>query len=356
MTADSPPVTLCIINYNGARYLRDALQATESFSRGFSEILLIDNASTDDSLDLVGASFPHVKIIRLSKNKGPGAARNAGFAAATFDLILFQDNDVRLQMGCTEQLLSVLEQESRALLVAPRVVYERNPDVVQYDSADCHFLGLMALRNCNCSAVQADATRGRTTSLVTACFLIDRRRWTGGQLFDEDFFFNLEDHDFGLRANLQGLETWVEPHAVVRHGEGTVDLSYRPGDAVAARRTYYLIRNRWLIIGKCYATRTLLLMAPLLLTYEIFQLGGVIRKGWIVPWWRAVRSLLGGIRPLLGKRAAVQSTRKVPDGKLLQNTSLPFTAAVRSGQVERIAVTLFEWLATGYWKMVRAFI
>ena len=356
MTPDIPPVTLCIINYNGARYLCDALQSARSFSVGFSEILLIDNASTDGSLDLVRTRFPDVRIVCLSENKGPGAARNAGFAAAACDLILFQDNDVRLQTGCTELLAAVLMKESRALLVAPRVLYENNPGIIQYDSADCHFLGLMALRNANCAVADTQATCSRTTSLVTACFLIDRRRWTGEQPFDEDFFFNLEDHDFGVRANLMGLQTWVEPKAVVHHGEGTVDLSYRPGHAVAARRLYYLIRNRWFLIGKCYARRTLILMAPLLLVYELFQLVGLVSKGWIRPWWSAVRSFFGALPVLRRKRVAVQASRRIPDRLLLQNMPLPFTRAVRSGSIERFMLTVLQWIATSYWKIVRPFI
>lgn len=350
------PITLCIINHNGARYLIDALQAAMTQSEGFAEILLVDNASTDGGPEIARTHFPQVRVVALNDNKGPGAARNAGLRAASCDLILFQDNDVRLQPGCAALLHSVLLHQTRALLVAPRVVYERNPDVIQYDSADCHFLGLMALRNANRVSAETASISGPTSSLVTACFLIDRRRWPGAQLFDEDFVFNLEDHDFGVRANLQGLETWIEPRAIVSHGEGTPDLSYRPGYAVPARRMYYLIHNRWLIIGKSYAPRTLVLLSPVLLLYELFQLVGLIRRGWLDQWWRALRSLVRNLPRLRQKRAAVQSTRVVPDRQLLRGGPLPFTVAVRTGRIEKAAVALFECVANGYWTIVRTFI
>ncbi len=350
------PVTLCIVNYNGARYLSHALQAAQQQSRGFAEILLVDNASTDDSLQIIATHFPQVRILPLERNQGPGAARNAGFAAAACDLILFQDNDVRLEPDCVAGLCSVLDEQPRALLVAPRVLYGNAPEIIQYDSADCHFLGLMALRNANCKVADADCVSRPTTSLVTACFLMDRRRWNGSLPFDEDFVFNLEDHDFGVRANLQGLQTWIEPRARVRHGEGTAGLSYRPGQTVASQRMFYLIRNRWLIIGKSFSLRTIILLSPVLLLYELFQLAGLIGKGWSREWWRAVRSFWGELPRLRYKRALVQASRIAPDRRVLRPGPLPFTVAIRSSLVEKIAVLVLQWIANGYWWLARAFV
>ncbi len=349
----SLPITLCIINHNGAGNLNGTLQAAIDSLGGVSEFLLVDNASTDASLELVRNHFPQVRILALSDNTGPAGARNAGYGAARFDVILFQDNDVRLQPECAATLYSRLQTKPRALLVAPRVLYERHPAMIQYDSADCHFLGLMAPRNADRLSTEIDSACVTTTSLVTACFLIDRRRWLDSQLFDEDFIFNLEDHDFGVRANLRGMETWVEPRATVLHGDGTVELSYRPGRTVAGRRMFYLIRNRWLIIGKSYALRTLLVLSPVLLLYEVFQLAGLIRKGWFGVWWSAFRSIVGQLPDLRRKRAAVQATRKKPDRAILRGGPLPLTAAFRRGRIAQMAINLFGGLASGYWKLMR---
>jgi GT2 family glycosyltransferase len=357
--ATTPPasrrVTLCIVNHNGARCLGAALEAAhEAYS--FAEILLVDNASSDASLELVRARFPAVNILALDANRGPGAARNAGFRAAACDLILFQDNDVRLQRGCVARLMSMLENQRHALCAAPRVLYAHEPATIQYDSADCHILGLMAPRNADRPSASADSRHTATSSLVTACFLIDRERWPEAELFDEAFEFNLEDHDFGVRANLRGLETWVEPSAVVLHGEGSPDLSYRPGRAIAPRRIFWLVRNRWLVIGKCYALRTLVLLSPVLFLYELVQLGGLASKGWIRQWCRALRSFIRELPRLRRQRAAVQATRSIPDRELLRAGALPFTAAMRAGRFERVTLAVLERIVNGYWRIVRAFI
>ncbi|HET8691292.1 MAG TPA: glycosyltransferase [Steroidobacteraceae bacterium] len=349
-------VTLCVINHDGADRLAPALSAALAQSGGFAEVLFVDNASTDGSVDVVRARVPGARILRLPRNAGPGAARNAGLAAAANDLILFQDNDVRLEPGCLEALLSALRARPGALLVAPRVLYEGAPGTIQYDSADCHFLGLMAPRHADLPEKDVPAAAARTSSVVTACFLIDRARWRHGAPFDEDFVFNLEDHEFGLRANIWGYETWSEPAARVLHGGGTPELSYRPGYAVSKARVYYLLRNRWLIIARCYSRRTLLLLSPALGLYELFQLAGLARMGWLAPWWRALKSAAGEWPRLRTRRAEVRASRRVRDGELLRGGPLPLTGAVKGSRFQRACLSLLSGSVNGYWSLVRRFL
>ena len=349
----SAAVTLCIVNHNGADQLPPAFRAVLAQADEFAEVLLIDNASTDGSVQLAQAQFPRLRVVSLPSNAGPGSARNAGFAAASHDLILFQDYDVRLEPGCVATLLAALRERVGALLVAPRVLYEGAPGTIQYDSADCHFLGLMATRNANRQVRDTPASAARTTSLVTACFLVDRSRWQHGPLFDEDFVFNLEDHDFGVRANLWGYETWVEPGARVLHGGGTPHLSYRPGYAVSAARIFYLLRNRWLVVGKCYSMRTLVVLAPVLLLFELFQIAGLARKGWLRHWWPAFRSMAGQWPQLRLKRAEVRRSRQVSDGDVLHGGPLPFTDAVKGSRADRIALAFMSAIVNGYWMLAR---
>jgi GT2 family glycosyltransferase len=261
-----------------------------------------------------------------------------------------------MRADCAGLLLSALLERPRALLVAPRVLYQSDPSTIQYDSADCHFLGLMVLRNANQLARDIQPVSRTTTSLVTACFLIDRRRWQDREPFDEDFDFNLEDHDFGVRANLSGCKTWVEPRAVVLHGRGTQGLSYRIGGAVASRRMYYLIRNRWWVVGKSYSRRTLMLLLPILVVYEIAQLIGLSKNGWLPEWWQAVRCFCSHLPALRQKRLLTQSRRQLADRDLLCGGPLPFTAAMRTGAADRFAITWMGRTANLYWILVRRFI
>ena len=177
------PVTLCLINYNGLAYLQEAIAALQILRTGFNEILVVDNASTDGSLAYLG-TLSQVSVVTLSSNNGPAAARNAGFLRARNNIILFQDNDISLTEGVAEALYETLEQDQRILLTVPRVVYKSYPDIIQFESADCHFLGMMSLRQTNIQCNKAAMETTQTSSMVSACFMIDRRRWHSTSLFD----------------------------------------------------------------------------------------------------------------------------------------------------------------------------
>ena len=241
---ESPTLlSICMVNFNGEKYLIESLDSVFSQRDKFKEVLLVDNASEDKSLEIVREAFPEVKIIKLRSNKGPGAARNIGFKAASCDRILFMDNDVKLTLECPDRLMQALDAHPHAAVAMPRIVYDYNQHIIQFDGADCHFLGLMMLRNVNRPLEGAPQETTKLGSLVTACFLMDRKRWGKGSPFDASFFFNYEDYDFGLRTRIRGHEILSVASACCYHREGTMGLSFREGKSYPERRAFFLIRT-----------------------------------------------------------------------------------------------------------------
>lgn len=345
-------VSLCMINYNGAHYLPDSLRAAYAQEPACAEYLVIDNASRDNSLELLAQEFPTAHVVRLAHNYGPARARNVGFQAASFERILFVDNDVVLAPGCLNHLMAALDAEPEAAVAMPRVLYARAPHIIQYDGAFSHFLGLMSLRNADQPLAGAGCQVQPLDSLVTACFLLDRQRWHGADPFDESFFFNYEDHDFGLRTRILGHKILAVPGAHVLHGEGTAGLSLRRGGQYAPLRVYCLIRNRWLILAKNYALRTLLLLAPVLLLYEVFQLVGVVKKGWLRFWLRACWWMFCHTGYVLAKRRQIQQARRVADRVILHNGPIPFTEGLTQNRLEQWGKLVLDRITTGYWQWV----
>jgi len=346
------PVTLCLINFNGLAHLREAITVLHTLQTVFDEILVVDNASTDGSLDYLD-TLDQVTVVALPSNNGPASARNTGFLRARNDIILFQDNDISLTEGAAEALYETLKQDQRILLTVPRVVYKSDPDIIQFESADCHLLGMMSLRQANSHCSMAAMETVQTSSMVSACFMIDRRRWHSSSLFDEDFIFNLEDHDLGVRANLLGYMIMAVPRAIVLHGSGTEGLSYRPGKAVSATRMYCLVRNRWWIVFRYFSLRTLILLGPLLLVFELLQLIGLGLKGWGSVWWRAFVDTGKHLSVLYGERKSYQKQRQRSDRDILRNGNLPLTPAMNSNVVVRCSVKIFEVVMHTYWRLVK---
>jgi GT2 family glycosyltransferase len=347
------PVTLCIVNYNGEHYLPRTMEALRRSALRFDEILLVDDASKDRSVALVRECWPDVTVLEQPSNSGPGAARNAGYARARHDLVLFIDNDVAVTPECAGRLRAALEERADAAVAMPRVLYADRPERIQYEGADCHYLGLMALRRQDEQAADAPAGLSETQSVVTCAFLVHRGRWGRLPPFDPTFIFNYEDHDFGVRTRIKGLAVLAVPAATVLHGEGTAGLSFRQGRERSSIRIYCLIRNRWRILLQSFQLRTLLMIAPALAAYEAVQLVGVVKKGWLGTWLRAAGWMIANPGTLARRRQEVQRDRRAPDRSFLVGGPLPFTPGLAVGALERIARRALDRFVAGYWRLAR---
>lgn len=342
--------TLCIINYNGLRHLQRTLPAVLALGGEFEEIVLVDNASSDGSVAFVEAGFPSIRLVRLDRNDGPGAARNAGLRAARSELVLFIDNDVTPQPGCTAILARALADHPQAAIAAPRILYAHQPEIVQYDGADNHYLGLMILHHQDMPRAEADAKLRTVDGVVSAAFMVARSR-LGGEVFDPSFFIYIEDHDFGLRLRLIGAQILSVPDALCLHGDGSDGLSVRAVGAYTKLRAYLVIRNRWMLILKNYNARSLLVLAPAFLVFELAQLAIAAKKGWLPEWWSALRWLVAHRSEVLAERRRIQGRRRVADREVLRGGAVPFRRELAATPGERVARQIFDGFAIAYWRV-----
>jgi GT2 family glycosyltransferase len=346
-------LTACVINFNGERYVQHSLAAVRAQGECVGEILLVDNASADGGLELVRRRFPEVRILVRPRNDGPAAARNEGYQAASYDRVLFLDNDVVLAKDAVRRLSDALDRDPGAAIAVPRILYANRPGVVQYDGADCHFLGGMVLHHAEWPDADVPLATREIGSLGAGCVLVDRRRLRMAQPFDESFLFNYEDHDFGVHARVTGHTILAVSSARCHHLDGTPGLSMRPGGRYAPTRVYCLIRNRWLVLLKHYEWQTLLLLAPVLALYEVAQLGAVAGKGWLREWGRAAGWTVRHLPAILERRREVQRGRRIPDRELLACGPLPFRDELTSSAAERGARRALDRITGAYWRLVR---
>ena len=347
---------LCVLSYNGKGMLREALGSALAIRDRFHSIVLVDNASTDGSADMVRAEYPQVEIVRVPVNHGPAGGRNFGIQAAAGDLILFVDNDVALTARCVDELVRALRANPAAVLATPAVVYAHQPDTIQYDGAESHCLGLQALCDEDVKIADARQSPRRVGSMVSCCFLLDRRRMPCADYFDESFFIYFEDHDFGARLRLFGSDVLSVPAAICYHGKGTEGLSIRSMGSYSSTRVYHLIRNRWLFILKNFSGRTIFLLAPLFVVYECAQIVIALKKGWIRHWGAAAWWVVVHFPEVWARRRTIQKLRRVPDREILVGGRIPFRQELATSGVERLARRLLDSIAVGYWKTIRGLI
>src|SRR5262245_23059711 len=123
MTSPTARFSVGIVNYNGGQQLAATLASVARLGPSVVDVLLVDNASTDDSVTLARAGFPNVRVISLPENRGPGAARNAIFREASSDRVFMIDNDVAPEPGCAEALSAALDRDPAAVIAMPAVLF-----------------------------------------------------------------------------------------------------------------------------------------------------------------------------------------------------------------------------------------
>ena len=346
-------VSIGIVNHNGESYLPETLRAVACLGPAADDVLLIDSGSTDRGPALVREQFPHVRVIELGANLGPGAARNRAIEEAAHDRILLIDNDASPEPGTVEILGSALDTNPNAILAMAAVLYAGQPDTVQYVGAVPHFLGTQTLLHADTPVARLDDRVRAVGSAVTCCVMVDRSRFGLGdrRWFDERFFVFLEDHEFGLRASLQGYDCLIVPEARCLHRSGTIGISVRQTGRFTPVRVRHTIRNRWLTVLMLYQPGTLLRFAPALAAFELLQLLGALSKGWFGHWLWAAGSTVRLLPHVLSVRRTMRASRRRPDLEILTAGPFPFNPRWRHSALERAAQRSLDLIAGLNWRV-----
>jgi len=195
-------ISVVVCNYQGAEHLPPCLEALRAQTLTPDEVIVVDNASTDGSVQLVRERFPEVRLVEMGENRGPCPARNRGLREAQNRLVLLVDNDAVLAPDVLAKLAAALRPG--VALVQPRSVFASEPDRVHYDGGSFHYAGLFALRNFGRPLAQAEGSGTlEVDGAVSVVLLTDRDVVLAAGGFDEAFFILFEDLDLSYRLRLE---------------------------------------------------------------------------------------------------------------------------------------------------------
>jgi len=303
-------VSIIIPNWNGAAHLPACLNALRAQRRPAGqdfEVVVADNASTDDSLKLMARDYPEVRVIRLEQNRGFTGACNAGLRVAQGEYLILLNNDTEAAPDWLAEVVAAFERHPEAGIVASKMLlFDRRNilhtagDLFKTDGTP----GNRGVWQEDCGQF----AEGYVFSANGGSAAYRRAMLDQVGLLDDDFFFSCEDVDLAWRAQLAGWKAVYAPRAVVYH-----KLSASGGGGTASfhdgRNFIYLLakdvpasvwRRHWAkMIG-----------AQLRITLEAL-------RAWRGAAARArLRGQLAGLASLpkmLKKRRAVQSARVVSD-------------------------------------------
>lgn len=216
-------ISVLIVNYNGRDYLLRALEAIfENISGLDYEVIVVDNGSSDGSVESVREIYPSVKLVPLSHNAGFSRGNNEGARHACGRYLLILNNDTYVPKGTVEQLVSIKKSFPEYGIVAPLVFNPDNSLQVSWGKEMNLFSEIfMKIFAEKWYRLLFKCKRGRLSRNVDwvsgACFLIERDLYQRIQGFDENFFMYKEDVDLGKRLRQLGFKVHLASEARIIH-------------------------------------------------------------------------------------------------------------------------------------------
>jgi GT2 family glycosyltransferase len=299
-----PDVSVIVLTWNGRHHLTGCLEALEAQQGVRAETILVDNGSTDGTVDFVRDRFPGVRVVALSENLGFAGGNNQGARVALAPRLAFLNNDTIADPGWLRALVGGIDERNGFALATSRIVYMHDPDVI--DSAGDGLLRWGgAFKRHHGALRDVAASSGEVFGVCGAACLVTRQVFEELGGFDEEFFASHEDVDLSYRARLLGYRCRYVAEALVRH-EGSATLGRMSATAV-----FHGQRNlEWMYLKNTPA----LLLARTLPGHVLYNAAAACHfasRGMFVPFVQAKVAALAGLPRLLRKRMEVQRSRRV---------------------------------------------
>ncbi len=290
-----PELSVVMVNWNGEEYLEECLDSVFEHTQGISvEVILVDNASKDASVDLVKAKYPQVTVLENATNVGFAKANNQAFPCCRGNHILLMNPDTRVLGDALSQMVVFMSTHPEAGIAGCKVL---NPDlslqpacrraIPRPSTALYRFLGLSRLfpsskrfGRYNLTYIEHDEEM--EVDAVSGSFLMLRREILQdvGPL-DERFFLYGEELDWCLRAKQHGWKVMYNPRAEIIH--------YKGGSSKRNKlRSFYEFHRAMLLFHKKHFAGTL--VSPL---------------NWLIFAGVVIRGLLAGMAPTIRRLAFI---------------------------------------------------
>ena len=302
-------VSVIILTWNGRAYLDECLNSLAAQTFRDFETILVDNGSTDGSVEYVRSTFPWVRLVALPGNTGFAAGNNRGLEEAGGDFVVALNNDTRVNPDFLAELVRVAEGDALIGMVAARMRNYYRPERIDAAGLKIGTNGL----GYNIGIGEIDDGRYDGEQLFGPCggaALYRREMLDETGFFDPDFFAYYEDFDLAWRVRLAGWKALAAPLALVYHVHSAT------GGVMSGFKVYHTQRNKRYVIVKNWPLGLLLRHLPVILFFDAAALFLALLKGRGGAALRARLDVLKNLRSLLSKRRAVQALNKLSTGEI----------------------------------------
>lgn len=261
-------ISVIIPTYNSWLTLKSCIDSLLNQTKKVTEIIVVDNASSDSTALNVKKSFPKIKLVKLEKNLGVTGGRNTGINASRkdADYLLFVDHDMVADKNMVYELVNLAESDSITGIVTPKIYYWDDKNIIWSAGTGINlWTGQIFFRGGE-DLKQFDKVE--EVDVAPAVLLVKMDVLKRLKKFDEKYFATYEDTDFCFRCKRAGFKVMYSPKAVAYH---KIPLDSKKEALRLLSRSYWIGRNRILFM-KDYGKNFLvfLLFIPLFSLYYLY--------------------------------------------------------------------------------------
>ena len=244
-------LSVIILSYNVEKLLKKAIQAVnETYKEKSLQIIVVDNASSDGSVDMVKKNFPKVDLVKSDTNMGFAAGNNLVRKIAKGDVVLFLNPDTEVKGRAIRKCLEILTSRSELGSITCKVMLPNGK--IDYS---CH-RGLPTVWNTFCfwtklskifpksstfagyEATYLDTNESHYIDCISGTFLMIKRKVLDKvNWWDEDYWWNGEDIELCYRIKKAGYKIWYEPTERMIHYKGSSSGLWSTSKVVVAKET-----------------------------------------------------------------------------------------------------------------------
>ena len=315
---NTPTVAVVILNYNGEKYLEKFLPALLKTSYKNLEIIVADNASTDDSLSFLKKNYPQLQVIRMSKNYGFAGGYNQCLKHVEADYYVLLNSDIEVTPDWIQAIIEQMEADPKIGACQPKIISYQNKNHFEYAGAAGGWIDGMGIPFCKgriFDVVEKDTGQYDQVEEIFwasgAAFFIRSKLFHSLEGFDADFFAHVEEIDLCWRIKRAGYKVLSVPQSIVYHlGGGTLNYDN-------PQKTYLNFRNSLFMLLKNESKAKLFWLIPTRLLVDGLAVILFLWKGkfqHIQSIIQAHWSFFGSFRQTLSKRSFYN--------ELIQKTSI----------------------------------
>jgi GT2 family glycosyltransferase len=299
-------VTATVLTYNGRALLEVVLPSLAAQRFRDFKTVVVDNGSTDDTLQWLREHWPEVEVVAVSENIGVTAALNVCLRAGDGEFVALLNNDVELDRGCLEQLVAGLDAHPEAGSAAAKLIDFYDRGVIDGAGDIYGWSGEATRRGKGARDVGQFDDPGPIFGACGGAALYRRSALRVVREFDEQLFALCEDVDWSFRAQLLGYSCRYVPTAVAYHmGSATI------GQGLTDFMLYHSWRNGIWVAVKNYPLSAQVRHGHRLLLSQAHTLVWAIQTHRVGIFMRAWRDALRGMPAILRKRRDIQRSRRV---------------------------------------------